>query len=88
MQFHNEKLSILNFPNLIAPTIVSKKMDIVINFAKKYKEIVLKTLDGMGGTSIFKSGIFDSNLEELITTLLRKMKIIILWFKNLSQKSI
>ena len=59
-------------------------MDIVINFAKKYKEIVLKTLDGMGGTSIFKSGIFDSNLKIIINTL-TKNEIIILWFKNLSQ---
>jgi len=69
LQFHNEKLSILNFPNLIAPTIVTKKMDIIISFAKKYKEIILKTLDGMGGSSIFKSGISDSNLKVIINTL-------------------
>ena len=69
LQFHNEKLSILNFPNLIAPTIVTKKMDIIMSFAKKYKEIILKTLDGMGGSSIFKSGISDSNLKVIINTL-------------------
>ena len=41
LQFHNEKLSILNFPNLIAPTIVTKQMDIIISFAKKYKGIII-----------------------------------------------
>ena len=50
----NEKISILNFPNLIIDTIVSSDKDIILAFAQKYQTIILKPLDGMAGNDIFK----------------------------------
>ena len=51
---NNEKLIILNFPDLIPHTKVTNSLDeIRAIFSKGFEKIVLKPLDGMGGKSIF-----------------------------------
>ncbi len=67
---NNEKLSILNFPKWIAPTLVSADLKEILRFRKKHREIVIKPLNEKGGKDVFilKSG---SHLKKL-QTLLRK----------------
>jgi glutathione synthase len=51
---HPEKLSILEFPELIGPTLVTRNADDIRAFHAQYKDIILKPLDGMGGAGIFQ----------------------------------
>lgn len=50
----NEKLSILNFPHLITPTIVTKNKEVIQDFLNTHNECVIKPLDLMAGRGVFK----------------------------------
>ena len=50
----NEKLSALNFSNLMAPTLVSSRIEELSNFANEHIEIVLKPLSGKGGEGVVR----------------------------------
>jgi len=65
----NEKLYILWFPECIAPTLVSRSMDQFFNFMDEHEDIILKPLDGMGGTSVFRLQKANANAEVIIETL-------------------
>lgn len=65
---HNEKLSILNFKDLIPPTIVSSKAEEINNFINKEKKVVIKPLDGMAGNGIFMLTPNDKNLNAILET--------------------
>ena len=68
---HPEKLAILEFPQFIAPTLVTRsESDIRASHAER-GTIILKPLDGMGGTGIFKVGADGLNLGVIIETLNR-----------------
>ena len=61
---NNEKLIILNFPDLIPYTKVTNSLDeIKTIFSKGFEKVVLKPLDGMGGKSIFFVNKDDKNLN-------------------------
>lgn len=62
----NEKLIIFNFPDFIAPTIVTKNTELIYEFVKKHKDCVIKQLDLMAGLEIFKISILDENLKQII----------------------
>lgn len=63
----NEKVFILNFPNLITDTIVTKNRDVIKNFLDEVGgEIVLKPLDKRGGEGIFIVRSDDKNKQALI----------------------
>ncbi len=62
----NEKLSILNFPELITSTLVSKNKAIINEFINKHKECVIKPLDLMAGRGVFKLDITDVNCDTII----------------------
>lgn len=66
---HNEKLAILEFPQFIAPTIVSRDGADLRAFVHEHHEAVFKLLDGMGGTSIFRARRDDPNLSVIIETM-------------------
>jgi glutathione synthase len=66
---HPEKLSILEFPQFIAPTIVTRDADALRAFHAEQRDIVLKPLDGMGGMGIFRVGADGMNLGSIIETL-------------------
>jgi glutathione synthase len=68
---HPEKLAILEFPQFIAPTIVSRDEDALKRFHGEHRDIVLKPLDGMGGMGIFRVGPDGLNLGSIIETLNR-----------------
>lgn len=46
----NEKLFATLFPQCTPPTLVSRRPDIIREFAAKHGDVILKPLDGMGGT--------------------------------------
>ncbi len=66
---HNEKLSILNFNEIIPPTIVTSISNDVINFLKIHKKIVLKPINEMGGNGIFLIDNSDKNINSILETL-------------------
>ena len=65
----NEKLFATLFPQCTPPTLVSRRPDIIREFAAKHGDVILKPLDGMGGTSIFRHRVGDPNLSVILETL-------------------
>jgi len=68
---HPEKLAILEFPQFIAPTIVTRDETAIKRFHAEHGDIVLKPLDGMGGMGIFRVGPDGLNLGSITETLNR-----------------
>jgi glutathione synthase len=68
---HPEKLSILEFPQVIGPTLVTRSADDVRAFHAEHGDIILKPLDGMGGMGIFRVGADGLNLGSITETLNR-----------------
>jgi len=68
---HPEKLSILEFPQFIAPTLVTRDGSDIHRFHAEHGDIILKPLDGMGGMGIFRVGPDGLNLGSIIETLNR-----------------
>jgi glutathione synthase len=66
---HPEKLAILEFPQFIAPTLVTRSADAVRAFHAEHQDIILKPLDGMGGMGIFRVGADGLNLGSITETL-------------------
>lgn len=66
---HNEKLSIARYPEFIAPTIVTRNLSAIKSFIKAHDQVILKPLDGMGGSSIFRTSESDPNLGVILETL-------------------
>ncbi|MEI7036104.1 glutathione synthase [Fulvimonas yonginensis] len=66
----NEKLFALQFPQCIAPTLVSRDPGELRRFVAEHGEAVLKPLDGMGGRGIFRIRAGDGNLNSMLETLL------------------
>ncbi len=65
----NEKLFATLFPQCTPATLVSRRPDILREFAKQQRDIILKPLDGMGGSSIFRHREDDPNLSVILETL-------------------
>jgi glutathione synthase len=66
---HPEKLAILEFPQFIAPTLVTRSAADVRAFHAEHRDIILKPLDGMGGTGIFRVTDGGMNLGSIVETL-------------------
>lgn len=65
----NEKLAIAQFPQFIAPTLVTSDAARVRAFHQEHRDIILKPLDGMGGAGIFRVGDDGLNLGSIIEML-------------------
>ncbi|MDH4653232.1 glutathione synthase [Pseudomonas sp. JS3066] len=65
----NEKFFATLFPEYTPPTVVSRRADILREFAEEQRDIILKPLDGMGGSSIFRHRAGDPNLSVILETL-------------------
>jgi glutathione synthase len=65
----NEKLAILNFPELISPTLVSSDPGRLHAFINQHYDAILKPLDGMGGSGIFRVRPDDPNLNVILETM-------------------
>ena len=66
---HSEKLSIAEFPQFTATTMVTRSADDLRAFVNEHKIAIFKLLDGMGGVSIFQARYDDPNLSVIIETL-------------------
>lgn len=66
---HPEKLAILEFPEFIGPTLVTRDAADIKRFHAEHKDIILKPLDGMGGAGIFRVGPDGLNLGSITETL-------------------
>jgi glutathione synthase len=66
---HPEKLAILEFPDFIPPTLVTRDPAEIRRFHAEQGDVILKPLDGMGGTGIFRVGSDGLNLGVIVETL-------------------
>ncbi len=66
---HNEKLAIAQFPQFTAPTLVASDEARLRAFHAEQRDIILKPLDGMGGTGVFRVREDGLNLGAIIETL-------------------
>ncbi|WP_031409867.1 glutathione synthase [Thiomonas sp. FB-Cd] len=71
---HPEKLAILEWPQFIPHTLVSRDLAQLRAFAASERDIIIKPLDGMGGSGIFRlraaaDGSPDVNLSVALETL-------------------
>jgi glutathione synthase len=66
---HPEKLAILEFPQYIGPTLVTRDAQAIKRFHAEHGDIILKPLDGMGGMGIFRVGPDGLNLGSITETL-------------------
>ena len=65
----NEKLSILRFPQFTPPTTVSRDPARIHAFVDRHGDAILKKLDGMGGTMIFRVRKDDPNRNVIVETM-------------------
>ncbi|ANI12939.1 MULTISPECIES: glutathione synthase [Pseudomonas] len=65
----NEKFFATLFPQCTPPTLVTRRADILREFAAEHRDIILKPLEGMGGTMIFRHREGDPNLSVILETL-------------------
>jgi glutathione synthase len=61
-----EKVFVLDFQDLMPPTLVTRNADDVKAFRAEHKDIILKPLYGNGGASVFRLPPDDNNLNSLI----------------------
>jgi len=66
---HNEKLFTALFPQCCTDMLVSRKEDALREFIQEHHDVILKPLDGMGGSSIFRVKNNDPNIGVIIETL-------------------
>jgi glutathione synthase len=64
-----EKVFVLDFLDLMPPTLVTRSLDEIRKFREEHKDIVVKPLYGNGGAAIFRIAEGDTNLNSLIELL-------------------
>ena len=60
-----EKLLVLEFPDLIPETVISRDLEEIKRFKNEFKDIIIKPLYGNGGAGIFRLREDDKNLTAL-----------------------
>lgn len=66
---HSEKVSIAEFPQFTPTTLISREATGLNAFIDELGDVILKPLDGMGGTGIFRVRHDDPNRNAIIETL-------------------
>ena len=61
-----EKVFVLDFLDLMPPTLVTRNLEDVKAFRAEHKDIILKPLYGNGGSSVFRIAEGDTNLNSLV----------------------
>ena len=73
-----EKLSVLDFPDLIPETLITENIDEIRDFLNHFKDIIIKPLYGNGGFGIFRVKKGDKNFQSLVEILiLNKLPIVV-----------
>lgn len=65
---HNEKLAVLEFPQYSVPTLVTRSVPGIRKFWAEHSDIIVKPLDGMGGTGVFRLQPGDLNAGSILET--------------------
>ncbi len=65
----NEKLSVSRFPQFAPEFLVTANNALIREFLNLHQDIVVKPLDGMGGSSIFRLGLDDPNISVILETI-------------------
>ncbi len=65
----NEKLSVTRFAQFTPPFIVTSKQEKILAFLAEHDDIIVKPLDGMGGSGIFRLRKDDPNIYAILETL-------------------
>jgi glutathione synthase len=65
----NEKLSVTRFPQFAPEFLVSANNFLLRDFLHTHQDIVVKPLDGMGGSSIFRLTLNDPNISVILETI-------------------
>ena len=65
---HNEKLAVLEFPELTVPTVVTRDIHAMRAFWNEHGDVVVKPLDGMGGAGIFRLAPGEANAGSIFET--------------------
>jgi glutathione synthase len=65
---HNEKLAALEFPQYTVPTLVTRSIAAIRAFWAGHRDIIVKPLDGMGGTGVFRLQPGDPNAGSILET--------------------
>lgn len=65
----NEKFSIMSYPTLIPHTMVSRSFLHIKSFISRHHDVVVKTLDSMGGKSVFHIFANDPNKNVILETI-------------------
>src|SRR5271166_2199099 len=74
-----EKLFVMDFPELMPPTLIARDRAAIEAFRAEHVEVVMKPLFGFGGAAVFKTGPIDPNfgsLFDLFTATLREPWVI------------
>ena len=66
---HSEKVAITEFPQYTPTTLIARDPDDIHAFIDELGDVILKPLDGMGGSSIFRVLRDDSNRNVIVETL-------------------
>jgi len=64
----NEKMGIARFPRFTPPSVVTRREPLIREFLAEHRDVILKPLDGMGGTSVFRVHENDPNVNVIIET--------------------
>ncbi len=65
----NEKLSVTRFPQFAPEFLVTANQALIREFLNTHADIVVKPLDGMGGSSIFRLTLKDPNISVILETI-------------------
>jgi len=65
----NEKVFATEFPECCTPFLVTSNPDLLKSFIEDHRDTVIKPLDGMGGSSIFRLRNSDPNLNVILETI-------------------
>ena len=69
MRNWNEKLSVTRFIDLAPASLVTANNSLLREFLQEQQDIVVKPLDGMGGSSVFRLNTKDPNLGVILETI-------------------
>ena len=61
-----EKLFVTHFPGVQPPTLISRDLDAIADFRRRYPDMILKPLNGAGGSGVARLKADDSNLEAML----------------------
>ena len=65
----NEKVFTAWFPQCCPPTLITSNNDKIRDFHKEFEDVIVKPLDGMGGSSIFRLKKDDPNVSVVLETM-------------------